>query len=120
MLGKEGLIGGAVSGSVALLLYIWSTNEHNADRQLQQVKQEQAVAEFDRDFASAAGDKAAAVVYAAKAAEAAKAVADAKAVATVKHAEADIQREELAKGARDVKQSTDGKVDLQSALNKLR
>lgn len=121
MFGKDTAVYGIGAGLVAVIFYLLTTGQQDAERQV--LKSEYAVesAKFDRDFSRATGQEAQAKAAEDELATAKGKLAKAQATAERKQAEKTAQEDAILAGARkDLKGERNGDMDLDAALNELK
>lgn len=117
----KGLLGGGIAVATSLVIYLMTSSSHDAQREVKDANMEVQQARFDSDFDDATGRKDRSVENQAAVVAAQKRLIAAKVGATQRQAEKDATSDELARGARaEIKLDSEGKTDIQAALDKLK
>lgn len=119
--GKDTAIYGLGAGLAALALYLVATSSNDAKQELAVAKFDTQVAKFDRDFAARTGNREAELEAKDDLKVAKERLAKAQLVADRKQAEKTAQEEAMLHGVRsDLKEKSDGTMDLDAALKELK
>lgn len=121
MIGKDTALYGATAGAVAIALYLLASGQQDAERQVRAAEHTVESAKFDADFARATGR----VVNAERAQDDVKTaqarLEKARAIAERRMDEKTAQEQAILSSVRqDIKQKSDGEMDLDAALAKLK